>query len=395
MLSRFISEEDKKNAVNILFYLALTIELVLMIVEKSELSFGYESYVFRFTFFLTLVAVLLTKRDKKEWLIVAAVTVFTAICYYLSGKNDLLRIAFFMMAARDVDLNKAMKYSFFVSLSGFTVIALLSVAGILGDVVQVADYGRGIADETRLVLGFGHPNTLFGCVYVLVLMWIWIYGEKAQLLWHVVVAVISFVFAASTRTRTGIAVLAMTLVLEVIIRLFPRLKEIKALYVLTGIVTPVFCIVSAAVCAYLAEAVYTMGTKNDPKWGWFWKLEAMFNNRVSNLYYGVPNQGGILRSWKLFAERNADGYFDMGWVRLFYWYGIIPTALIAVTVILLIYVCCKKRDLWTLLIILSVSVYTIIEATFVSRYIGRGFYLVIAGSYLGYLFKGKTDDSKA
>jgi low affinity Fe/Cu permease len=82
----------------------------------------------------------------------------------------------------------------------------------------------------------------------------------------------------------------------------------------------------------------------------------------------------------------------MGWVRLFYWYGIIPTALIAVAILLLIYICYKKRDPWTLLIILSVSVYTIIEATFVSRYIGRAFYLMIAGVYFGYLFKGKTNE---
>ena len=118
----------------------------------------------------------------------------------------------------------------------------------------------------------------------------------------------------------------------------------------------------------------------------------ILNYRISSIYYEAVDRGAILCNWKLFAGRSADGYFDMGWVRLFYWYGIIPTALIAVAIILLIYICYKKRDPWTLLIILSVSVYTIIEATFVSRYIGRAFYLMIAGVYFGYLFKGKTNE---
>lgn len=390
MLSGLLTDENRKKISDVFFYTALTLELLLMILEKSEISFGYESYVFRGTFFLTLVAMALVKRDKKEWLLLVILMGFTFVCYRLSGKNDLLRVAVFLAAARDIDLKKAMKYSFFVSLSGFCLIALLSIMGILGEVVRVADYGRGIADETRLVLGFGHPNTLFGCVYVLVLMWLWIYGEKASLLMHGVVIAITFFFAVFTRSRTAIIVMVMTLVFGLIIRIFPRLKDIKAIYVIEGIITPVLCIALAVAASSLADVVYTSGDLS--KWRGFWEFEEKINYRISNLYYEVPNHGGILRNWQLFAGHDVDGYFDLGWNRLFYWYGIIPTALIAVAIVLLIYVCYKKRDMWTMLIIFSLSVYTIVEATYVTRYIGRCFFLLIAGVYLGYLFKGKIDE---
>lgn len=392
MLSVLLKDEVRKKIVDVLFYVALTIELLLMILEKSEISFGYESYVFRVTFLLLLLAVVFMKRDLKEWLILAFLIIFTAFCYYTSGKNDLLRVAVFLLAARDIDLKKAMKYSFFVSLCGFSLIALLSIFGILGDVVLVADYGRGIADETRLVLGFGHPNTLFGCVYVMTLMWLWIYGEKASLLMHGTVVLISFVFAAFTRSRTAILVMVMTLALGIILRIFPKLKDVKALYILEGIFTPGICMGLAVLAAHLCGLIYDNIGFPEPYWSFFWKIEKMLNFRVSNLYYEVEDRGGILRNWHLFAVHNADGYFDLGWNRLFYWYGIIPTALIAVAIILLIYVCYKKRDMWTMLIIFSLSVYTIIEATYVTRYIGRCFFLLIAGVYLGYLFKGKIDE---
>lgn len=390
MLSRFFTDESRSKIVNTLFYLALTIELVLMIVEKSEIHIGFESYVFRLTFFLTLVAVALIKRDKKEWIVVAALVIFTAVCYKLSGKNDLLRIAVFIMAARDIDLKKAMKYSFFLCLCGFSAIALLSVFGILGDEVLVADYGRGIANESRLVLGFGHPNTLIGCIFVLVLMWLWIYGEKAKICYHLVVVAISFLFAIYTRSRTAMVVLAMVLFLGLLLRLFPKLRDVKAIYILTGLVTPFVCIFIAVLAAGMSQHIYVGGGFNTPDN--IWRIEEILNYRISSIYYEAVDRGAILCNWKLFAGRSADGYFDMGWVRLFYWYGIIPTALIAVAIILLIYICYKKRNPWTLLIILSVSVYTIIEATFVSRYIGRAFYLMIAGVYFGYLFKGKTNE---
>ena len=103
---------NRKKTAELLFYAALTIELVLMIVEKSEISFPYESYVFRVTFLLTLLCVLITEHDKKQWLVIGIALVFTGICYYLSGKNDLLRFSVFMLAAKDIDLKKAIRYSF-------------------------------------------------------------------------------------------------------------------------------------------------------------------------------------------------------------------------------------------------------------------------------------------
>ena len=78
----------------------------------------------------------------------------------------------------------------------------------------------------------------------------------------------------------------------------------------------------------------------------------------------------------------SEEYFDMGWVRLIYWYGIIPAALICILLIVFIYVCYKRRDLWSVLLLLSMSIYTVIEATFVSVYIGRNLMLPIMGVYL-------------
>ena len=386
ILKTLLSDKNRRRAADILFYVALTTELVLMLVEKSEISFTLESYVFRVTFLLTLLAVLIMKHDRREWLLICAAFAFTFVCYRISGKNDLMRLAAFIMAARDIDLKKAMKYTFYVSLVGFIVIALLAVAGILGDVALVADYGRKVGEETRYVFGFGHPNTLLGCVYAMILMWIWIYGRKASALVYATVIVISAVFAAITKSRTGVAVLAATLILAVIVRLFPKLSELKVLYILEMLVTPVLCVVSAVLAAGFAEGAYVPGAFFKIT-NLYWEIDWKLSNRLSNLYYGAPDHGGILSSWRLFAERGTDAYFDLGWVRLFYWYGIIPTAVIAILIIALLYVCMVKKDMQAALLILSLSIYTTVEATFVTRYLGRDFFLLIAGAYLGCFFK--------
>ena len=55
ILKTLLSDKNRRRAADILFYVALTTELVLMLVEKSEISFTLESYVFRVTFLLTLL----------------------------------------------------------------------------------------------------------------------------------------------------------------------------------------------------------------------------------------------------------------------------------------------------------------------------------------------------
>lgn len=399
MLAKLLTDENRKKSANLLFYIALTIELLIMLVEKSELSFSYESYVFRLTFLLTFLAVALMKHDKKELVLIAAALAFGVLCYRISGKNDILRIFTFLAAARDIDLKRAMKYSFYFCLSGYIVIALLSVIGVLGNVALVADYGRSVGVETRYVYGFGHPNTLLGCVYSLVLMWLFIYGEKASALLYGSLIVVSGIVAVITKSRTGIAMLAFTLVLAVVIRVFPALSKVKVLYILEMLVTPFLCILLTVIAAGCTMQKYTGVHFTDIGFiiKKFWRLEKRLNYRMSNLYYGVPDHGGILSNWKLIAGRGADGYFDMGWARLFYWYGILPTVVIAVLIIVLLYVCMIKKDARSALIVLSLSLYTIIEATFVTRYLGRDFFLLIAGVYLGYFFRDilfKSGDMK-
>ncbi len=382
---------NRKRISEYLFYIAFTIEVLIMILEKSEISFPLESYVFRVTFLLTFFAVLVMKHDKREWIVIGFVWIIAAISYYSSGKNDMLRVVTLMMAARDIDLKKAMKYCFYVCLTGFLLIALLASIGALGNVALTKDFGRQIVNEKRYVFGFGHPNTLFSSVYALILMWIWLYGKKAGFLAYTGVVIGSAISIYLTRSRTGAIVLIMTLIIAIFFRIMPKFGDLTIMYILEIIVSPVLCVLTAILAAWASDYQF-----NGPSWpteSLYWNTEAVLNYRMSSLYYEVKERDAVLSGWKLFSGHGADSYFDMGWVRLFYWYGIIPTILIVMAIIALIYVCYKKRDIWTMVLIFSLSVYTIVEATFVTRYLGRDFFLLIAGSYLGYYFinKGETD----
>jgi hypothetical protein len=373
--------KNRTTIANTLFYIALAIETILMIVDKSELNVPFESHVFRVTFLLTLLAVAITSHNQREWAIIAATIVFTFICYRISGKNELLRFSVFVMAARDIKLDKTMKAYFYIMAAGFGLIALLSVTGIMGQIKNIADYGREAGEEIRYVFGFGHPNSLWGCVFALGMVWLWIYGKNAKLWHYLIYGLIQIVLYKLTVSRTAFIIGLFSLVLALAARYIPALAEKKIPYMLSVLVTPVFC-VAFSVWGSIVSPVprYEFEHKH---YGIINKVDKLLNQRIHNLYRANNRHAGYIGTWKLFSDRISDEYFDMGWVRLFYWYGIIPTVIISLLVILLIYLCYRKKDIYTLVIVLSLSIYTIVEATFVSVYIGRNFMLPILGVYLG------------
>ena len=383
LLDKIKNINFRRRFANRLFYLALIIEIVLMIVEKSELSFSYESYIFRVTFVLTYFSVIIADHNKKEWLLILGIWIFTFICYRITGKNDLLRFATFIMAAKNINLGKTMKATFWIELIGFLTIALMAVTGVLGSVAQAADYGRDNAEELRYVFGFGHPNTLWSSAFVLMLLWIWVYGSKAKLWHYLILLAIIGVLYKFTASRTSLMIGLFMFAMAIAARYIHRPANRKYVYMGGLIITPLLC-VAFSVWAAIVSPIPRYSSKNQYEI-LINRLDEFLNNRIHNLYRSNYRHSGAIDSWKLFSDRLSTEYFDMGWVRLFYWYGIIPAALVCVLVAVFIYLCYKRRDAWTLIIIVSLSIYTVIEATFVSVYVGRNILIPVLGVYLAEL----------
>lgn len=74
-------------------------------------------------------------------------------------------------------------------------------------------------------------------------------------------------------------------------------------------------------------------------------------------------------------------YFDLGWVRLFYWYGIIPGIIIVLLLVIWQIKMFQRKKYLVLSIIMSFAVYSIFEAHIISVYIGRNYLLFLFGTW--------------
>lgn len=365
----------------ICFYLGLLIEIGIVLWDKSTFINPYEGKLFRVTFLLFSAALLMTYYSKKEWMTIVLFGILGTVSYLITGRNEILRTVVFLAACKEMDMKQVMKTLFWVTLAGCLAIAAASLFGIFGDISVTQTYESVGTPDTRLTLGFGHPNALYCMVWVLMLLGMYVYSEKMKWYTYLGFAIGCLGMFFLTKTATGILIALFSLVLAAMFQYLPKLRESKVIQGLS-LVGYAVCIIVSVLGAANANRVldYNWGLDTSRKAQLYVCLDKILTGRLLTLA-STEISDGTLQTWRIFAKPDTTYYFDLGWVRLFYWYGIIPAVIFILILLYLLYFCFKKKDYMAVVMILSITIYTVVEAHFVSVYIARNYLLFLLGMY--------------
>lgn len=376
-MKRFWHENRDKTAY-IIFYVMIIMELAIVIIDKSNYINPVEGQLFRITFLLAMMKVLLTKYSKKEWIALIIFGFLGLVSYKMTGRNEILRIIVFIAACKNIDMNKALKVVFYTTLSGCMLLIVLSLSGIYGGVSLETDFGRGYV-QTRYCLGLGHPNALHCMFFMLTALGLYLYNEKMKWYYYIILLLLNYGLFVLTDSNTGMLMSTCTIVGTFIMRYLRGIRKSIWIYS-AGIAVFLFCIVISVLAADSRVAKPSNYLFDNP---WVAEADNHLNGRIRHLYYGSENREGTTATWSLFSYPENDYYFDMGFVRLFYWYGIIPSIIYIILHVLLIWRFYKNQDGAGLVMITVFTIYTIVEAHLVSVYIGRNYILFLMGMYIG------------
>lgn len=351
----------------ICFWAGLLLELLIVVVDTSAWTNPFEGQLFRLTFLLFSVKVLCSRFTLQEWLWLLFFGVLAGVCYLCSDRDEAVRLVVFCAAFRDVDVKKALKLAFFVTLSGCLVLVFLAASGVFGNMYIIDDGDRGL----RYCFGLGHPNACYCLFWALATLGIYLWHEKMKL-WHYgLIALAGVLLFVPTRSRTGLMFLIFTLALSLLLACKKKLGERKLLYAL-GIAALLICVALSVWIAYY-----------EPYQGPFYThIDRFITGRITSMNT-LQEGGGMLRNWRLFSRPENIKYFDLGYVRLFYWYGIIPGAAYVTMYALLLWECRRRKDPFGFMMLLSYALYTMLEAHFISVYMGRNYALFLMGAYWG------------
>ena len=122
------------------------------------------------------------------------------------------------------------------------------------------------------------------------------------------------------------------------------------------------------------------------------KLDLVLSGRITNLYYDTTNHEGMLNTWSLWSIVENRVFFDLGIIRMFYWFGIIPALVYFAAQCRLLWCGFKKKDYMLLAMVVSIAAYSVFEAHFISDYLGRNYILLWFGMYLSQMLGQKQTE---
>lgn len=385
----------KHRIPQLLFYIGLSIELLIVIIDKSNYINPIEGMLFRITFLLFALKLLGTSYTWKEWGLIAFLEFFALISYKVTGRNDIIRIVTFVAACKGIPLKQMIRYAFYVTLAGCVVIVFLAVAGIYGDMSLTTDFGRNWAVvygqnsvERRYTLGMGHPNAL-SCMFLMLLcMGIYVYAERMKWYVYLFLMLLNIGIYGLTDSRSSMLIATILLLGSFVMTYCGFFREKKFSYV-CGFLVFLLCIgfsVDAAAGALQVKDawvgyVYEQREPSDKHMQFLLQADKFMNGRIKSLTNSTRNDGTI-ETWSAFScPENMDYYFDMGWVKLFYRYGVVPGILYCIACSALLWKFYRQKDAFGLVIFTVLAVYSVMEAHLFSVYIGRNFLLMMMGSY--------------
>ncbi len=387
------SKEIIRKFSSMVFYIALITEIVIVLVDKSALSNPTEGRLFQMTFCLFLLKVIFTEYSLKEYLFIVLFGIFGLWIDQAAGRNEILRFVIFIAACKDIDIKKALKLTLYLTAAGCTILALLSVTGLFGGLTVIKEYpGEYIGENTKTLFAFGMGNAnAFHCMFFsLILLALYIYNESMKLWVYAAIIVADMVLFMITDSKTGFALTIIAVIGMWIAKKMSGSKLLGKLCIFSNIA----CFAVSVWFAAEAWRVYyitwfnQLGDQDDDRL--IVRLDRMLTGRIGSLT-GSTNWEGAIQSWRWLPQRHHEMYFDLGFVRLFYWYGIIAALILLILLVLLQIYLYKNGKTTELVFISLIVLYTVVEAHFVSVYIARNYLLFLVGAFWNLIVLVKED----
>lgn len=354
---------------SVCFWLAFVIELLIVMVDKSAYINPIEGQLFRLTFLLCCIKIAATRYSRDEWLCILFFGAIAFASYLVNEHDETVRIVAFVAACKGVDLKKMLRLALGITLACSVFLFALSGLGIFGDFKITANFGRGEYPsiiETRYCFGMGHPNAFQGMLFMMITLCLYLDAEKMKWYHFFLLEFLNYLSYRYTDSNTGFLVCTAVIAGVALLKYCKPLRKRKIIYIL-GALFVIGIVIFSAVGSHT-------GIENEL----IDKLDTILNGRFK---FAHKIEAARFENWLPFASAENTEYFDAGFVKLFYWYGIIPGVIYVLMNLYLIYQSFKKEDYVLVVIVAGYTLFTIMEAHLISFYILRNYLFIFMGYY--------------
>lgn len=345
-----------------LFFAALIIILFVDYVSATYVSLIISGRLIQASIVLLGVKLLLTHYSWKEWGAIG-VLLFLGGVSFLQTRNYFAWELFLLIAAsKGIDKRKVMQCFLYVVGTITLLAALASIAGIFGEVSQLKNFRgpRGAEPELRYCFGYVHPNTCHIVYMQLLLAVIWLYYSKMK--WYVLLffAAFNLILGLFTDSRTGMLLGLLVFLFLAVEKKWEEALPQKVLYWLN-----IAVFIGALGLSVLAVKV---GIKNSV-------LELISKLWTGRIEYA--NLEAAKSQITLFSGADYQITCDMGFVKMFYDYGVVIFGILLVFMFCRIILNIKEKNIVEMMIIFTGLIFFMGETFSSGEFITRNILMVL------------------
>lgn len=332
--------------------------LILFVQFWTKDIFKINEYIFYIpAFMLIIISINIKSYSIKEIIMVVAINTLGIISYFFSKSMNILKITLILSASKNRNMDKLIKYSFWVGLVILITHIICSTVFEMGTLYLETDFGRGEI-EKRYFFGFSHANSLHLMINVIIMCYMYTYfmdmkdirNKYISLAILLIFMIITYSF---TRSRTGIIMTMCVLILAIIYssksnKIFKNYKLLNTMYMSVIVVTIVF------VCFFDNTQIFN-------------SLNNLLTGRLKfgNMFiqkYGMTLLGQEVSSvYETQYGYNLNIALDQGIINPLILYGIIINVLFYFSQLILIKKYCKSKQYKRVMIIVLIIIYSITE----------------------------------
>lgn len=347
------------------FLLATAIELAMGLLFQGEINIAFSRYILWGLFACYVLAAAdytIKEKDIKRLVVLIIAETLGVLVYVNSGMNIGIKAPVYIYAMSTVSKEKNCKILYAVILIVSAALFISCVIFDTGTMYVHSKSGRGI-NGLRYTLGYINPNRTTGIYLIALYFFMLEYSRKISRYGYLLLmaVILGIYFITYSRTALIIAIFIVTgcYIVEKS-EVFSKRKWITS--VLLG----------AFIISFLAEVAISVMAAAGVDNSFMVFVDKVTTGRIEQLGVYEGNEGYALpyiESWKLFGSKINKCYCDLGYVEMFYSYGVILTVCNLLFMMYAAFKAYQKEQKTDLIVLIGASMFLFMESLYISNYL--------------------------
>lgn len=380
-----ICDRISPSIVNSFLNIILCVELVLGVLYRTDLSVWGSRYILWGLFggycLVALYRILsqLELYSKSFWAITTMLIGIGIVDYFSTGRNMFLKMTVLMLAVgggREVEeYSRTIKWILLTLVCVTVVIIIASLTVGYGSFYHT-DWRsfRGMGG-IRFSLGFHDSLILQSMVMHITTLYCLVRGYRMRTAEYIVLFSLGCLFFVLTDSLTSSILVVLCLVLSMIIRVCDEQRNLIANILAIGNLLWLF--IAVGMSLLIASKVINSGNSV--------VLDSILSGRIHQLTIKLSGDNLLpyMENWSVFSNRLCQAGYDLGYLELFYTYGIVPGIIYIGFLLYGVYVMWHRKAVMELTAMLIFSMYLFMEGIYWGNYVTMNFQYVLVATTVG------------